>query len=363
MLVVHQEEGMLGVDMKMQEYQFRNKITRFSFALMIFVVSIHTYNVDIYGLYENTDHLGLMVRGLENYIRFFERACVPFFFMISGYLFFRNYSPDKLFPKYKSRIKTVLIPYLIWCTIYYIYFVCLTRIPWLQNLINGEKADLSLGGWINSLWREQYYTLWFLKELIILILLTPVIHFALTQQRRKKVFKYAGVLFLFLVYLEKSKMISVSYNPFDFHYLVGAFIGINYRELPLARDKRITQLAWVTMPLLMIYGGWCVSQNIEWGLMTILIFCICIWLEFNIFSYEKKPKWWMKPTFFYYCMHDLILEALEKIFLIVFGRGSMFALIDYLCMPFVTIAICVAAACILKKYIPHVWSVLTGDRG
>ena len=66
----------------MQEQLFRNKITRVSFVLMIFVVSIHTYNVDVYKLNGNTDALGGFVRILEYYIRFLERACVPFFFMI-----------------------------------------------------------------------------------------------------------------------------------------------------------------------------------------------------------------------------------------------------------------------------------------
>lgn len=347
----------------MQEQLFRNKITRVSFVLMIFVVSIHTYNVDVYKLNGNTDALGGFVRILEYYIRFLERACVPFFFMISGYLFFRNYSPDKLIIKYKSRMKTILVPYLIWCTVYYLYYVCLTRIPWLKSRMNRPVVEFSNFEWLKWLWTEQYYTLWFMKDLIILILFTPLIYFILKQDDRKGCFKYVGVLVIILTYLEKSGMLFGFYNPLDFHYLVGAYIGINCRELPLMHNRKVTHVSLIMIVLLMIYGAWCVRYGIEWGLLTILLFCICVWFGSNIFGYDGESQWWMQITFFCYCMHDLVLEALEKIFLVIFGNGSLFALIDYLCMPFITIIICTFTAYILKRYMPRIWSVLTGDRG
>ena len=62
-------------------------------------------------------------------------------------------------------------------------------------------------------------------------------------------------------------------------------------------------------------------------------------------------------------MHDMILEAYEKIFLKVFGLGSEYALMDYLLMPLLTVITLIAIAMFMRKYTPWMWKVLTGNRG
>ena len=56
---------------------------------------------------------------------FFRGQSVPVYFFISGYLFFLggNFSFDKYFKKIKSRIKSLLFPYMIWNTIAVIMLV------------------------------------------------------------------------------------------------------------------------------------------------------------------------------------------------------------------------------------------------
>ena len=60
--------------------------------------------------------------------------CVPLFFVISGYLFFRN-TPEKPQPKwfwekYKSRFFSLLIPYLIANIIAWgCYYFAITKVP------------------------------------------------------------------------------------------------------------------------------------------------------------------------------------------------------------------------------------------
>ena len=45
--------------------------------------------------------------------RFVDSYQMPLFFMISGFLMFRNFTWDKLWSKYQTRFHSVLIPYLI----------------------------------------------------------------------------------------------------------------------------------------------------------------------------------------------------------------------------------------------------------
>lgn len=87
------------------------KIYILSFALFIGVMTIHTYNLEIYGIDANG---GSLLAEFETFLNFFANGvCVPFFFLISGFLFFRNFKISMLIDKYRSRVKSILIPYVI----------------------------------------------------------------------------------------------------------------------------------------------------------------------------------------------------------------------------------------------------------
>ena len=87
----------------MEESQFRKKIHWFNFCFSLLVIWVHSANAELY--------LG---RGQEAYFvyqieDFFSNVigqiAVPGFFMISAYLFFRNFSWNQLMNKWNSRIR------------------------------------------------------------------------------------------------------------------------------------------------------------------------------------------------------------------------------------------------------------------
>lgn len=159
--------------MQNSEHNLRNKITLLSFGCSLLVIWIHTYNLEVYGITENASGFSYILYCIEKFWANITQIAVPMFFFISGFLFFRNFSWNKLRDKYASRIRSIVIPYVCWCTLYYIYFVILSKIPFASNII-GEEAmvTLSLDEWIKALWAESYYVLWFLKNLMKLYLMT-----------------------------------------------------------------------------------------------------------------------------------------------------------------------------------------------
>lgn len=82
----------------------------------------------------------------------------------------------------------------------------------------------------------------------------------------------------------------------------------------------------------------------------------------DLFSCEHEVPWWIKCTFFYYCAHDMVLEAVEKIILLIGGRNMFMAWADYILAPVITLLILIASAWILQKYMPPVWKLLSGWR-
>ena len=59
---------------------------------------------------------------------------------------------------------------------------------------------------------------------------------------------------------------------------------------------------------------------------------------------SKEPKWWMKMSFFIYLCHNMVLESVEKGFLIALGMITIGAFWDFILAPVFALAIIVALA-------------------
>lgn len=326
------------------------KISIISFILFIGVMIIHTYNLEVYGIEAQN---GGMIASFEIFInKLANGVCVPYFFVISGFLFFRNFDLKMLSAKYRTRSKSILIPYIVWNTIYYLFFACITRLPYLSGVLNSSgETELGIAAYFRYIW-EGYYIFWFLRVLIWMILLTPVLYILL--KRRKYYWPEIILVILILIALNKTFL---PHNLVNAYYVIGAYIGINFRKLPDKYDKRISVAAAVMFPILLALGG-IFAGNIIYN----CVFIAVSWLALDLFKMSKEVKWWMKCTFFYYCAHDMLLESIEKVILIVFGRSPVMALLDFIAAPALTLLVLIGAAGVLRKFIRPVWKLLSGDR-
>lgn len=92
-------------------------IEKLRFLLAALVVLLHCYNLYDYGSGAIT-----FDRSLYDFVRIFFtqgvcRVAVPTFFLMSGYLFFKNleyWNNQEYVKKMKSRFWTLFIPYLLW---------------------------------------------------------------------------------------------------------------------------------------------------------------------------------------------------------------------------------------------------------
>lgn len=326
------------------------KIRVLSMVLFVGVMMIHTYNLEVYGI--EPDRPGSILAALESFLyRFANGTCVSFFFFISGFLFFRNFRFSLLVEKYRSRLKSIVFPYLVWNTIYYLFFVCITRIPVIANAMNGDRLAFGAAEYVKYVW-EGYYTLWFLRVLIWMILLAPVLYLLL--KRRKYYWAEPALVLLLLIGLGKTP---VTPGIINVYYVLGAYLGMNFGKLANKGNRRLSVAAALCLPVMVFLGGGYAGHM--W--YTCLLFAV-IWLAMDLFAFERDVKWWMKCTFFYYCAHDVILEAVEKVILIAGGKSEVMAWIDYLSAPVITLAVLIGAAWLLRKHMRPVWGILSGGR-
>lgn len=343
-----------GCNMNQAEQKIRNKITLLTFFGSLLVIWIHTFNLELYGIDSASAGLGKAAYLLENYWKNVTNIAVPLFFFISGFLFFRTYDfclKDTI-AKYKSRVRSIGIPYICWCTIYYLFFAAITNIPAISRFMNGsENTELSVIAWLRWLGPDKYYTLWFLQNLILFIALCPVLYLVLKNRRRIPVgtiLLFAGILNAYFKWIDLPSGL--------IEYAVGAWVAINYKNIIFYCNKYISIIAWV-------YIAYLFGTGFRWyGLISELLLFVALWYALDCFSLERELPWWMKITFFTYVAHDLVLEVLEKLLLIVLGRQPIWALTTYIFVPIVVFFALVVAAMVLKSCLPRVWKVLTGAR-
>ena len=138
----------------------------------------------------------------------FTSFAVPLFFAISGYLFFYqigDFTMEVYKHKLKRRVRTLLVPYIVWNLLALIIFTA-------KDLATGSDLTypLSLNAWwgirdiggsgmnwlgynVHECTAPLQVPLWFVRDLIVLTLLSPLLHFFLK--------KYSKTLLLILALL------------------------------------------------------------------------------------------------------------------------------------------------------------------
>ena len=144
---------------------------------------------------------------LQNFISgMIGRCAVPLFYAISGYLFFtdlydgRNADYQKLWFKIKKRGKTLLIPYIIACLFPVVFNLTLEFIPGIEQFVNSKGISKNFHQPIHKILNFIYFDsgngspyafhLWFLRDLIFIVILSPILLYASEKTSKYAVLEY-----------------------------------------------------------------------------------------------------------------------------------------------------------------------------
>lgn len=320
---------------------------------------------------------------------------VPTFFLISGFLFFSNFQ-DWSWKGYQkkigSRIKTLLIPYILWNLIPFLLIVgkCL-----IGDISNGNPTTGTLDFFYNNIGRIFYVfhewessstdwlgnhlystaplnvPLWFVRDLFVISLLTPIIYLAVTK------INIWLILALFFAYISKiwTQIPGLDIESI-FYFTVGAFFAINKINFVEFADKYKYYLLPTSAILLVactIYDG----NKTEIG-HNIIPFYICtsILSVFYLAStaidrYNIKPnKFLVSACFFIYVSHVMPLPNIEC--LLTFVKKTIHEIIpgkslaeNYFCYfatPIITAFISIVIFAVLRKISPKATKFICGNR-
>ena len=301
---------------------------------------------------------------LENYLRRLQDVSVPFFFVLSGYLFFRNYSWRVVWIKYRSRLKSLLIPYIVWCTLYFLIYLGLTHMPVIKNHMNMQPVPLSFVYYLSCLWNSTYTTLWFVKSLLLAIVAAPLVYavFSVKKSRIWDGLSVAGSILLLGCLLGQALGVIKGYVPTQFlnlYFLYGGFLAIRCKRVIETSSRFKKGMGIAGCLFCVIYAGIVGTMNTA----VILVMIASLWFAADVFSMQEELPWWMRQTFFIYCAHSVLLEALEKLWLVIAGKSVWAASIDYFLTPLLVLGILAVTASALYRFLPEIYGVLTGGRG
>lgn len=234
-------------------------------------------------------------------------VCVPLFYVISGYLYFRNATLDPqprwFLDKYKSRFFSLVIPYLIANVIAWgCYYFAIKVVP---SMVSGFFGDN---------WKDPVFvfwtgpvnmSLWFIRELILVVLVSPLI-FLLVRYLR-----WWGVLALGVLWACK-----IGPAPL-FFFSLGACEGI-WKIAPVER--------WLMAPS----------------------------------RVDKRSRAW---TYFIYLYHYLLVVGVKKGLVMVLHPQGTVALVGiYLLSVVLVLGVLTVVYGLMRRVMPGVTGVIVGGK-
>lgn len=333
--------------------RFSNKLIWFQFILSVMVVIIHVVN--------NSPRLPIetgVVSFFGNMVSYIGNIAVPCFFAISGFLFYWNFSWDKLLGKLKRRIFSLLIPFVVWNSLIYFAYLGLAQIPALHL----DKMTFSLKEYISAVINSAYSPLWFIRTLVVYVLISPVIVFLWKRE-------WIAIMTILVLLTASYLKISISfignyYLPF---YLIGVYLAIFHPNVATQRSAGISRWAgtagFAAMLLLAaLYVPLELGEN--WLYTLRLLGVLSAWFALDWFNFESNPGTWLKASFPIYVMHCVFVKVGKTLVYHYLPHTWYVMLAEYILLPAITVMLIIGINYALNRnrYTKTAWRFILGNR-
>ncbi len=319
---------------------------------------------------------------------------VPTFFFISGFLFYKgleNWNFGLWGQKMYKRIFSLLIPFLIWNTLFLLWnqeWPINVSMYWCSQIEETTKDALDLFNHSACVTYPYLVPLWFIRDLMVVLIFTPILHYLLLDRKHK-----TGLMFIVLLGIVASLGISTTIPGLKissfFYFCLGSYFSINRLSfsfvckkvgLPIAICFVLLTALTLINKILSLQIKYIGTSRIICGIVTLCYIAQGLVRSTNRYtnvfvSYVEK----LSPyTFFIYVGHLFMFRYANKILLkplkIIAGYPKMIDIltvefidahpIGYVCLYFAEIinavGLCVLLYFVLHKYIPNFMKIICG---
>ena len=293
---------------------------------------------------------------------------VPCFFFISGYLFFL--SKKTYLQKLNKRAHTLLVPYLLWNSIIVIIYLFAWFIGFPQEINGKSLTNYHFIDYLRLFWDRGSYDngnfvpilcpLWYIRNLLIMSLLSPLIYYIL---------KYLTEFFLLIVTVW---WLMSNHNAFIpqtiLFFALGAYCSIfSINLLKVALDKKTLFIALFLVFSIgdiishVVYGT---PVNLQLHRLSIL-FNIPVFFLFADYcvGHNYQCKSLSNAAFIVFCVHYPLVILIRRLCVVCFSEFNdiLQIILYFFCVFIVTIGSLVFDN-LLNKSCPKIKNILSGNR-
>lgn len=339
----------------------RDRIQIIKSISIVMIVFLHSYTTEINFAQGHT------ALSLPKWLYLFEtcisqivaRCGVPLFFLFSSVLLF--HTDRKYRDVIRKKSQTLLLPYLVWNTFWIAVFILLQSLPFTAPYFSGDNTPIlqcSVREWFGlygiGQTYPQCYPLWFMRDLMVLTVIYPLIRGAVDRFPR---ILFAAAVVLVICPVDFGGKISILW------FVIGAaIVKMNLHFSILDQLSVIkTGSCYLLCTASALFYDIRVIRSLS--VLTGVIFWLRISRELYVHeTIRKKFLWFSEWIFIIYVLHELTLSCVRKLCLRMLPVSPVCLLAEYLFIPLSVTAGCIAAGMIFKKFLPQLYQVTTGGR-
>lgn len=325
------------------------------FVLSILVFLIHIPSFAQYPGSEGTIAL------INTKIAFFfkesiTRFAVPMYFILSGMLFFRDYSNQKYVTKLKSRFFTLCIPFLVWNTIWLILDIFSSLTFFAQFF---PSRPMSAENILKSIFLGEWnLPFWFLLYLIIFVLISPIFYLLVKN-------KYLGIVsIIFLTALSVLNFGNFKYDSVVF-YLLGAFLGKHCFDFFTKKTSKKSSAISIAYLLVYIIAKNIFPSNEYFGkpIFKIAVFSLAayaLWSAVDLFMDKISSRPLYARSFAIFATHMNISAVVCKMIFLILPKNPHWAFTNFVLTIILTLLLINIFCTIGERLLPRTYALLMG---
>ena len=339
-------------------------MSEMKFLLILGVVLIHS-NVSLFGNPDSVStNLGIQIANFLSTI--VCGVCVPCFFFVSAVLFFNgvnSFSFSTYADKLKRRVYTLLMPYMIWCTLYaallYVKFRFFNMsglgiflsdgsVDWV-HFIQGYWGIPSASGW------PYGFGFWFVRNLIVFVIISPI------------AWLIGRSLWLSLLFFGLYICADIPLYGFEW-FIAGTFYVTHY-------GNRVPKSScpYVIVASILFWGGAILSVVCNVDQLSPVLFIIRILsalyltyvaaMKLTRLKNNKFTQSLVSSTFIIYAVHQCCCSKMCFFWINFWGDSTaIYPMMAQACTFVCLFAISYSAYLLLHTFAPRVLPIITGGR-
>ena len=283
------------------------------------------------------------------------KVAMPVFFIMSGYLFFANvdkWDVATYKKKILRRVKTLLIPYLIWNLLMAVKLKTFSM-SMLWAYWNPAGTQIDWFGHEQLMTAPANMPLWFLRDLMVVSLLTPILYILVRK------FGYWLMAVLTVLYLSGVCAFIPGLSAYAvFFFTLGAFFSIRRMDM-IEVFKRFEWPAYglsviFAISMLLTYHTSVFSSLMLCFRITGSIAVFCLASRILSTTSRRLPSLVCDSTYFIYLAHYvLFFSFIDTAFFAIIGTSIPALSIHYLLAPLLKAILLCIIYIVYRKLIQH----------